>query len=314
VPPLAGHETLDFESSLINMNGRLYDPQVARFTTPDPYVQAPFYSQSFNRFAYVWNNPLNLVDPSGFNAEVPEDDPYTETIRGTRSEPEEQDQYDFDSGSTISGTSSSDGTDSAQEYDDFDGGDYDTPDQEFADWTCPYLDAPEPPWTESGLHLDRMSKLNDAITPSIINTDSIIGLPKLMVSVGIGLAVGLTAGLGRVVLRTAGKEAGKDIAEALGAKAAKDLSVGGFKYMKTAGNHIKDIVKRGPHKGQLVRPYMNSPLAIKEIISSGKGVADKFVPGALRFDVPGTFRGSKGTWELVVDLGNKTIYHFNFVR
>ena len=33
----------------------------------DPYIQAPDNLQSYNRYAYVMNNPLNLTDPSGFS-------------------------------------------------------------------------------------------------------------------------------------------------------------------------------------------------------------------------------------------------------
>jgi len=47
------------------MNVREYDPLVSRFLSPDPYIQAPDYSQSFNRYSYVWNNPLKYTDPSG---------------------------------------------------------------------------------------------------------------------------------------------------------------------------------------------------------------------------------------------------------
>ena len=35
------------------------------FLSPDPYVQAPDFSQSFNRYSYAWNNPLVYVDPEG---------------------------------------------------------------------------------------------------------------------------------------------------------------------------------------------------------------------------------------------------------
>jgi len=59
-----GHEHLD-EFGLINMNGRVYDPYLARFLSPDPFVQAPDYSQNFNRYSYAWNNPLKYTDPSG---------------------------------------------------------------------------------------------------------------------------------------------------------------------------------------------------------------------------------------------------------
>jgi hypothetical protein len=50
------------------MKGRLYDPDAGRFLTADPIVQAPFWSQGLNRYAYVFNSPLNYVDPSGFSA------------------------------------------------------------------------------------------------------------------------------------------------------------------------------------------------------------------------------------------------------
>ena len=60
-----GHEQLD-NLNLVHMNGRVYDPIIARFVSADPIIQDPFHSQSFNRYAYVWNNPLNATDPTGF--------------------------------------------------------------------------------------------------------------------------------------------------------------------------------------------------------------------------------------------------------
>ena len=59
-----GHEHLD-EFKLIDMNGRMYDPLLARFLSPDPFVQMPDFSQNFNRYTYCLNNPLIYTDPDG---------------------------------------------------------------------------------------------------------------------------------------------------------------------------------------------------------------------------------------------------------
>jgi len=59
-----GHEHL-YAFNLINMNGRFYDPIIGRMLSPDNYVQAPGFTQSFNRYSYCWNNPLVYTDPSG---------------------------------------------------------------------------------------------------------------------------------------------------------------------------------------------------------------------------------------------------------
>jgi RHS repeat-associated protein len=59
-----GHEHLD-DFGTINMNGRIYDPRLGRFLSPDPYVQAPYNSQNYNRYAYCLNNPLKYTDPDG---------------------------------------------------------------------------------------------------------------------------------------------------------------------------------------------------------------------------------------------------------
>ena len=59
-----GHEHLTF-CGLINMNARLYCPATGRFLSPDPYVQSPEFTQSYNRYSYAWNNPLRYIDPTG---------------------------------------------------------------------------------------------------------------------------------------------------------------------------------------------------------------------------------------------------------
>jgi RHS repeat-associated protein len=59
-----GHEHLT-TVGLVHMNGRVYDPVLRQFMSPDNYVQDPYNTQNFNRFGYVLNNPLLYTDPSG---------------------------------------------------------------------------------------------------------------------------------------------------------------------------------------------------------------------------------------------------------
>ena len=59
-----GHEHLPW-FGLVNMNARLYDSALGRFLSPDPYVQAPNFTQNFNRYSYCLNNPLVYVDENG---------------------------------------------------------------------------------------------------------------------------------------------------------------------------------------------------------------------------------------------------------
>ncbi len=60
-----GHEHL-YAFGLINMNWRMYDPQMSSFLSVDAYVQSPENAQGFNRYAYCLNNPLRYTDPSGW--------------------------------------------------------------------------------------------------------------------------------------------------------------------------------------------------------------------------------------------------------
>ena len=60
------HEHMD-SVGLIHMNGRVYDPIIGRFISADPIIQNPHDLQSYNRYAYVRNNPLTMTDPTGFS-------------------------------------------------------------------------------------------------------------------------------------------------------------------------------------------------------------------------------------------------------
>ncbi len=59
-----GHEHLD-NVGLIHMNARLYDAKLGRFITADTIIPTKDNLEAFNRYTYVYNNPLSLTDPSG---------------------------------------------------------------------------------------------------------------------------------------------------------------------------------------------------------------------------------------------------------
>jgi RHS repeat-associated protein len=54
--------------TLIHMNGRVYDYNLGRFLSVDPFIQDPGNSQSMNPYSYIMNNPLSGTDPSGYRS------------------------------------------------------------------------------------------------------------------------------------------------------------------------------------------------------------------------------------------------------
>jgi RHS repeat-associated protein len=68
------------------MHARYYTAALGRFLSVDPILGTPVRPQSWNRYAYVSNNPLNLTDPSGkvetaFRCDENGDDCYYETTQ-----------------------------------------------------------------------------------------------------------------------------------------------------------------------------------------------------------------------------------------
>lgn len=59
-----GHEFVD-GTGVIHMNGRIYDSELGRFLQADPVIQAPYNTQSWNAYTYVFNNPFAYTDPTG---------------------------------------------------------------------------------------------------------------------------------------------------------------------------------------------------------------------------------------------------------
>jgi RHS repeat-associated protein len=59
-----GHKEIAY-IKLVDMQARWYAPEIQRFISADTIVPDPTNPQSLNRYAYVLNNPVNLVDPTG---------------------------------------------------------------------------------------------------------------------------------------------------------------------------------------------------------------------------------------------------------
>ena len=49
------------------MNGRVYDYNVGRFLSVDPFIHGAGNSQGINPYSYILNNPLAGTDPSGYS-------------------------------------------------------------------------------------------------------------------------------------------------------------------------------------------------------------------------------------------------------
>lgn len=60
------------------------------------------------------------------------------------------------------------------------------------------------------------------------------------------------------------------------------------------------------------RSYQDSKLLINEIIESKPPVPDPRGTNALSWTVEGTFNGSTGYYELIIDPDSNTVWHFVF--
>lgn len=68
-PYLFNGKELDYETGLYYYGARYYDPKVSIFLNVDPLVE-----KTMTAYAYVNNNPINLIDPTGMEAMIPPED------------------------------------------------------------------------------------------------------------------------------------------------------------------------------------------------------------------------------------------------
>jgi len=76
-----GHER-DQSTGYDYMHARFYGSSIGRFMRPDPVGGNPANPQSWNLYAYVENNPVNRIDPTGLTDIVIEIERQFETARG----------------------------------------------------------------------------------------------------------------------------------------------------------------------------------------------------------------------------------------
>ncbi|WKZ38421.1 MAG: RHS repeat-associated core domain-containing protein [Anaerolineales bacterium] len=80
-----GQRALDSGIGLMDYKARFYSPYLNRFIQPDTIVPDPSNPQAFNRYSYVYGNPLRYIDPTGHGTECGFGescvvDPYTNPI------------------------------------------------------------------------------------------------------------------------------------------------------------------------------------------------------------------------------------------
>ena len=67
--PKYNSQEWDKESGYYFYNARHYDPEIARFVTPDSIIDGENSTQGWNRYAYCHNNPIIYKDPTGHDAQ-----------------------------------------------------------------------------------------------------------------------------------------------------------------------------------------------------------------------------------------------------
>ena len=75
-------QKLDPETGLYYYGGRYYDPEMSRFASADPFVQAAMDPQNLNRYTYVRNNPQTYIDPTGYFHRVKNKSSFWKSIPG----------------------------------------------------------------------------------------------------------------------------------------------------------------------------------------------------------------------------------------
>lgn len=307
---------IDKEVGLIYFGYRYYDPEIGRWISPDPMgtIDGP------NLYVYVRNNPMKYSDGFGLNAQL--DDNCRCVLHdhpGWHHAPSDCVCICGRNGASI-GSSDSYRSKRGSDIKSALGGithgiaDFLLASAHDLQIGTAYLGSRE---LEMSLHekMQMIQAIEESQRQQIRGLDIMVTIDELdavyqsfRAKTTLGLEVGslIAGGYGAVkgvigfskLARMPVKMVKAGIKDMRGMENA--FKVGNFRFTNSAGCHMSELVKRGPFKGELLRPYMKSPHTIHEIMVAGKPIPDPGgISGGLRWDVPGSFRCSEGTWELV---------------
>ena len=126
---------------------------------------------------------------------------------------------------------------------------------------------------------------------------------QMSVDFSIGALIGIIVpgAVARKLVRDAERNMLKNTCESSSYNTARSygIDIDNLNFSNTVQNHIG-------------RPYQDSKLLINEIIESKPPVPDPRGTNALSWTVTGTFNGSKGYYELIIDPASNTVWHFVF--
>ena len=273
---------------------RQYDAALGIFTTVDPSSER-YYSTS--PYVYCGGNPINRIDPTGADWYKDSDGNYHWAERGG----------DIAEGWTWVGSSVSIEISKNRYVNYYENGGI------VANKPINTFDLIASSPKLQNLFLGENSLLSEASKSRLFNGLVARGTDAIARPIGEFLVWNGAGELGGPLVGQIFGWGAKGLTKLLG-KFAERFAIQEYTYTQTVTNHFLDIVKKGPYKGELSRPFLNSPLTIQEIMKTGKGIPDATFKGGFNWKVPGTFRESQGVWELGINPKTKVIYHFNFVN
>ncbi|MFQ7086475.1 MAG: RHS repeat domain-containing protein, partial [Bacteroides sp.] len=273
---------------------RQYDAALGIFTTVDPSSEK-YYPTS--PYVYCGGNPINRIDPTGADWYKDSDGNYHWAERGG----------DIAEGWTWVGSSVSIEISKSKYVNYYENGGI------VANKPVNAFDLIASSPKLQNLFLGENSLLSEASKSRLFNGLVSRGTDAIARPIGEFLVWSGAGELGGPLVGQIFGWGAKGLTKLLG-KFAERFAIQEYTYTQTVTNHFLDIVKKGPYKGELSRPFLNSPLTIQEIMKTGKGIPDATFKGGFNWKVPGTFRESQGVWELGINPKTKVIYHFNFVN